>query len=264
MFRVCALPLYSSAIPADLYPVALVKHVRNDFQNNPTWVKNHGEVDLAKGAAFIRVICPRGPPIEYHQPGIALTSNLEVLKTERHLTEVHYRVWSRIYYPSAAFAATWKALSRGAIRSWEHFTSHTSANAEANTEVKPQPYQHTKQSLSSNLPSPAPTAASPDHPLTDASTAEPSTVTDAMRDAILTNRPDNKGLLPDPVEFRADFTRTNKHQMFNNPIGPPRGTIMLKGIVDLFSARSRVTIDVLAYYDLKQKRFVHAIYNHYV
>lgn len=64
--------------------------------------------------------------------------------------------------------------------------------------------------------------------------------------------PDPKSLTLDLTQFREDFRKSYKHDV--NPY--PRGSIIVRGRIDVCGSRGRVVVDIIAAYDPKTERYV--------
>jgi hypothetical protein len=234
----------------------LTAMIRNLAQKNPTWNARLGTINTNKGKSWIELKFPDGPPVEYERPGIELTEDLEWRKTTRPVEDVHHQRLNKILFPTEVSKVLYQDAKRKAELSWK------SLKAYMGWEETPQPetIQSVVQRVLANPPSP------PTHGVSTATTSSPSAsaATESKQaaesDSSLHSQakalgfvlPDPKKLTLDLTQFRQDFRKTVKPYASQ----PPRGAIMVLGMIEVYGDRARITLNVTAAYDPKEGRYV--------
>jgi hypothetical protein len=187
-----------------------------------------------------------------------LTENLEWRKATRPVEARHHFRLAHLLYPTAVASAIYADTKRKAERSWSDFTAYIGW---AEKEEPPALQQMMQQLSNPSLPtkdaaSPATTTSvtplSTSGPAGTQQTAEnpsPSSAGSAKDLGFLL--PDPKALTLDLVKFRQDLQKSMKHvHAF------PPGVFFLRGLVEVYGSKARVTFQVFASYDPKVGKYV--------
>ncbi|KAH7408437.1 hypothetical protein DE146DRAFT_646215 [Phaeosphaeria sp. MPI-PUGE-AT-0046c] len=238
--------------------------IRKQFQNNATWKTRLGNIDVNKGKAWIEIKFPDGPPVEYERPGIELTEDLEWRKATRAVEDLHHHRLNRLFYPADISKALYQDTKQKLALSWKTFTSYVGLGGKHEAET----VQNVVQRVLANPPSPsqsgvtanseaAPGALTPTSPEGKASSESKQT---AQTTSPVSSRGSEIGfVLPDPKTLTLDLTNFRQDVKKNfKPYAtqPPRGTVKVLGLIQVYGERAQLTLNVAAVYDPKQNRFV--------
>jgi hypothetical protein len=229
--------------------------LRKWLTTQPSYARHFGQIDLARGQIYFHITLPDGPPLEYDQSGIALTEDLELCTATRVLDHTQYCRLSAVFYPKAVITATLRELRRKTVRTWNHVTLFMSGN----TPVKTEPIQEMLEPLSTKPFSPTATTASPGRPpnslTAERSQSQSSSLSD-LTDAPGTTPTKMEIQLPDFREFLGDSKTIFNILDFKTPIEAPRGSVIVKGQVQVVGSRSSGLVEVIFCYHLKENRIV--------
>jgi hypothetical protein len=228
--------------------------VRTSAQLKTLFISRIGQVDATKGKSWIEFQFPNGPPLEYERPGIELTESLEWRKATRPVEDVHHRRLNRVLYPKEAAGALYKDTTRKAGKAWKNFKIYMGWDQESKAET----VQEIFQRISANPQSAGQTTSTAPNPFSASAndTQQPGASPSATPIDGPTNisfaLPDPKSMTLDLAQFRADLTRATAP----TALYPPRGTFIVRGLIELYGERARLTLNVNAIYDPKQGRYV--------
>ncbi|KAH7087070.1 hypothetical protein FB567DRAFT_496750 [Paraphoma chrysanthemicola] len=235
----------------------LVSMMRTMAQRTPGYEVRIGKVDTSKGNKWVEVKFPDGPPREYERPGIELTEDLEWRRATRPVEPIHHARLSRVLFPTEVSNALYQDTKRKAELSWRSFRSYIGWEETS----EPATVQTVVQKAVANAPSPsapgvqvAPAAtSSPSSPATESKpTTETTSSLSSQAKELGFVLPDPKRLTLDLSQFRQDFRKAFKPY----PPQPPRGSVVVLGLIDIVGERARLTLNVTAAYDPKQGRYV--------
>ena len=248
---------YSHGRPSDECIGELVASLRDTISKSPAYVARLGNIDPNKGKVLIDLKFPDGPPPEYERPGIELTEELEWRKATRPVEHAHHQRLDQLLYPTGASTAIYQDTKRRVSLTWNSLKTYMGweGTPQAGTaqdvvqRVFANPPVTTSSGASTPTPSPAP--SSPTKEVSQQSTASASPGETRTKDAGFM-LPDPKSLTLDLNQFRSDLRRASKPQHMYGP----RGTFAVIGLVEVWGDRARVTLNVTAFYDPKQGRYV--------
>lgn len=231
--------------------------IRQLAQKNPSYVARLGKIDASKGNMWVEFRFPDGPPTEYERPGVELTEHLEWRKATRPVQDMHHQRLSKLLYPTEASTALYQDTKRRLLVSWNTIKSCVGWEDRS----QPDTVQQVFQRALANSPPPPGTDASSVPPPTDKSA---STISESSPSASSASSLDNSAkdlgfVLPDPKKLTLDLT--NFRQDFRKAfkpysLPPPRGSFLVLGLIEVYGERSRLTLNVTAFYDPKQGRYV--------
>jgi hypothetical protein len=233
----------------------LARVLRKWLMDQPSYARRFGQIDLARGTIYFHVTLPDGPPLEYDQSGIALTQDLELCTATRVLDHTQYSRLSALYHPEAVFRATLRELKRKTVRTWKHVTLFMTGN----TPVKPEPIQAMLEPLSAKPFSPTATAASPDRSSNQLATdrSEPQSPSSPGLTNILGAAHSKTEIqLPDFREFLGESKTISTLLDFHAPIEAPRGSVIVKGLVQVVGSRDSGLVEAAFCYNVKENRIV--------
>jgi hypothetical protein len=223
--------------------------------DQPIYARRFGQIDLARGTIYFHVTLPDGPPVEYDQSGIALTQDLELCTATRVLDHTQYSRLSALFHPEAVFRATWRELKRKTVRTWKHVTLYVTGN----TPVKPEPIQAMLEPLSAKPFSPTATTAPPGRSSSQlaadrSETQSPSSP--GLTDVLGSAHSKTEIQLPDFREFLVESKTISSILDFHAPIEPPRGSVIVKGLVQVVGSRDSGLVEAVFCYNVKENRIV--------
>jgi hypothetical protein len=233
--------------------------MRSFAQKNPTWTARLGTINPKKGKQWIELKFPDGPPVEYERPGIELTEDLEWRKTTRPVEDIHHQRLNKILLPTEASNALYQDMKRKVELSWSSLGAYMGWAEKAQPETMQSKLQKFVDMANPLSPSAPEVSAN-----TTTSTSSSSTATERKQPAESTASvesqvkalgfvlPDPKSLTLDLANFRQDFRKASKPYAMQ----PPRGAIMVLGMIEVYGDRARITLNVTAAYDPKQHRYV--------
>jgi len=246
----------------------LITMMRNIAGKNPSWTTRLGKIDTSKGKAWIELKFPEGPLPQYEQPGLALTEDLEWRKATRPVEDIHHQRLNKLLFPSIVSNALYADIKQKALLSWKSFK--LSVGLEQNPKSIPTPVPGSIQplgvdkSVATGQKKPETTGVAASSPPasavnTDAADSASSLISQQAKELgfIL---PDPKNLTLDLSKFQQEIKKTFKPYAQR----PPRGSLLVMGLIDVCGDRARITLSVWAWYDPKQGRFVNIstrIYN---
>lgn len=236
----------------------LVTMTREHFSKMPKMDALLGKIDTTKGATWIDITFPEGPPVEYERPGIVLTEDLTLRKGVQSVDSRHHEKLANVLMPTAVADSVYSDMKRRLHYQWLGLKRY------AGFEVKQSPVEN----MMRGLPSPPSKATSATQPTVGSTTLGAPTAADAEKQAqpltpsaptigTLTNL---AAILPDPEQaptmklshLRNMMRRHRKHVDHT----PPRGTILVTGLIELIGNRAKLVLDVTACYDPSMARYV--------
>ncbi|KAJ4372220.1 hypothetical protein N0V83_003994 [Neocucurbitaria cava] len=249
----------------------LVGMIRDLVAKDPKNVLMLGKIDKSKGKVWIEFQFPDGPPLEYERPGIELTEDLEWRKATRPVEDIHHIHLKRLLFPTEAATALYQDTKRKAELIWRGFKAYIGWEEKYEPETVQQLVQRIGASPSSTSPpakpmKPAVPNPSPVTPATD--TQQPSVSpsvapADGPAKDVGFVLPDPKKLTLDLSQFRQDF-RKSFGQL---PMQVPRGSVIVRGLIEVYGERARLTLNVVAVYDPKSGRYTGVrahLFNHLI
>ena len=215
---------------------------------------------MTKGNVWIDIIFPDGPPIEYERPGVELTENLEWRKATRPVEEAHHHRLNKVLHPSTVTVELYQDAKRKAKRLWK--TSRVYMGWEEASKPQSTPLLAQKACADQQAPpTPAVSSASATpNSLSASSSKDTNQPTPSSSTAPVDSALKNLGfLVPDPKSFLLDLSQFRqdvyKKSIRGPQLAPPRGSIVLRGLIEVYGERARMTYFVSAHYDLKRGSF---------
>jgi hypothetical protein len=216
-------------------------------------------MDASKGRAWVELIFPNAPPVEYERPGIELTDDLEWRKSTRPVADAHHKRLNSLLYPKNVANAVYQDIKRKAALSWQTFRSYSGWGEKPESEDRHSVVQRAIAGMDA-IARDAKASAGP----TSISTSTP-TAADANKQPAETPSPSKSQarelgfVLPDPKQLTLDLKQF--HQDFRKGVKkiqtqPPRGSLVVKGLIEVYGDKGRLTWQVLAFYDPKAGRYV--------
>ncbi|OAL55762.1 hypothetical protein IQ07DRAFT_529585 [Pyrenochaeta sp. DS3sAY3a] len=238
----------------------LVDLLRSSYQRSAAQTARLGKIDIKKGHVWLDIQFPSGPPVEWERPGIELTEDFEWRKATRPVEYAHHQRLNRILYPSIAWTALCQDTKRKTQSSWKEFRIYMGWDKKLEPDTATSAVQSAGVAFQPSRTGPIPTttANATTLPTPTASDARQSPDSDPEARVSSTLKdmgfilPDPKSLTLDLTQFRQDFRKSYKHDI--NPY--PRGSIIVRGRIDVCGSRARVVVDIIAAYDPKTERYV--------
>ncbi|KAF2261827.1 hypothetical protein CC78DRAFT_619021 [Lojkania enalia] len=258
----------------------LIGLVRDIAAKNPQYKRRLGNINTKKGAIWVEVKFPDGPPIEYERPGIELTEDLEFRRATRPVHDMHHKRLANLLVPTAVANSVYADSKMRLGKQWQAIKkyfgwgeSKQDKNTPMQITVTPTP----SSALQEPVPKPPPTTPSkvpastpPDSETQQQQTppsAAPSESLDSKQPAAPLEDPfyELKGFkLPSPSAavtidlsaFRQTFRKNYKPPWTNVMDDPPRGTFVVSGLIEIIGDKAKMTLDVSAAYDPKIGKFV--------
>ncbi|KAF2675255.1 hypothetical protein BT63DRAFT_420471 [Microthyrium microscopicum] len=235
---------------------ALVRYIRESMTEDPKIAHLMGKVDLDKGRHWLDVIFPPGPPRHYEQTGIAISDQYIALSV-REVSEAEYHSISSLFNPTAAAKSVWSAMNQ--IVGPPADKIKALFGGESYTPPNNKPFGPPNQSGTPGPPmGPVglfpPVAAPGNAPVPP--TPGAGLIGDSQEEALSAEAA--KQIAAKQAEMRKSFMR-----IFASPrtVDPPRGCIILSGLVECVGSRANATMDVVAAFDLFHDHIVVAVRN---
>ena len=220
-----------------------------------------GDVKTNKGRYWLEFIFPDGPPQEYTVKGIEITEEF-IAWSEKTVSQKEYARLYNTMVPTATIAGSWATLKyhfgAQANKVREYFglpvkidpeVAHLKMHLREKPNTKsfssgPKPPQSSGTSLSSTQTSPSTSSSSSD----GQSNPDGSEVVPRLPSIV--PRGESK-----PVTLALFMQNLKKHRTHVH-IEPPRGSIVVSGMVEVLGARGQVTLDVTAAFDSKADEYL--------
>jgi hypothetical protein len=237
----------------------LVALIKDTVSKQPSYIARLGNIDAKKGKVWIDLRFPDGPPPEYERPGIELTEELEWRKATRPVAPAHHQRLDRLLHPTGVSTAIYQDTKRRASLTWNSLKTYMGweETSQAGTaqgvvqRVLANPPFPTSYGAPTTTPPLTPTPSSPNAEVSQQPTASTSPGETPATDAGFV-LPDPKSLTLDLSHFRSYFQRAARPQH----VDAPRGTVAVIGLIEIWGDRARVTLNVAAFYDPKQGKYV--------
>ncbi|KAF1354917.1 hypothetical protein BDV97DRAFT_282308, partial [Delphinella strobiligena] len=231
--------------------------------NHPVIAKQLGK-DLKVGKYWLDITFPDGPPQEYARSGIEVGDDFIALSTQRLSPEQQHRV-SRALWPTAAFNglyASSKVLFAFQYRRLKQALGIESTPEPGSPEAK---MQHMLQMLQAQQQQqqqgklvPGKAQADPGTATTSASSStSPSSDDSALKSLFpwLIKAPTPPTSIEMPLAFHV-FNSTLAKDWLPKKMEPPRGTLVVQGLVQIKGPKAVLTFDVQGFYEPKSSRFL--------
>ncbi|KAF2118124.1 hypothetical protein BDV96DRAFT_569283 [Lophiotrema nucula] len=250
----------------------LISLVRDLAARNPHYMMRIGKIDPEKGAIWVEVKFPDGPPIEFERPGIEITEDLDFRWSTRPVHEVHHKRIGKLLMPTTAAHSLYLDTKTKVWKQWYDFKQFVGweetkgSKAKSSPQIPGLPFPptgapSTKQNASATTPSVAtPSATSETHQHPESGSPSPG----AQKDP---NSPlgnpayERFGIvLPDPQAVKLDMTtfRMAFRKQYKPPTWeePPRGSFLVHGLIEIIGSRGKMTLDVAGAYDPRIGQYV--------
>ncbi|KIW07930.1 uncharacterized protein PV09_01837 [Verruconis gallopava] len=242
----------------------LVSAIRSEIAGLPGTKRLLGAVDVSKGRYWLEIVFPDGPPQDYEVHGIEITDEF-VAWSVKTVSQKEYARLCRTMIPTATIKASWAsikyqfdiqankvreylglqpkidpevALIKASLRERPNTKHFGSGNNSPKTPANP---------LSKGFP-PQP-ITSPSGQNAEASNSESSEPSIPRLPSIVP-RGENK-----PVTL-ALFLHNLRKNRGPTPIEPPRGSVVVTGLIEVIGTNGRVTLDVSAAFDPRSDEYV--------
>ncbi|KAF2085603.1 hypothetical protein K490DRAFT_58499 [Saccharata proteae CBS 121410] len=229
----------------------LVAMIRRSCADDRIAVKNFGRIDTTKGRWWLDITFPDGPPIEYERAGIEIGDDYIAL-TRRTISQVNHRREQRALWPTvvaSSFFASVNYLFKSNVNRvreklglapWDPkvdtIDKHFAAVQRAQKMASPE-----QQNSVGHASATATGATSP------AAQVDSRQATSKGIDAA--------DITPQMIALAVGVSNLqSKWKPLINE--PPRGTLVVSGLVEIIAAKARLTMDVYAAYDPKSNRYV--------
>ncbi|KAF2801851.1 uncharacterized protein BDZ99DRAFT_577302 [Mytilinidion resinicola] len=230
----------------------LVTIVRTQIANDKRFKPRMGDINITLGAHWLDITFPDGPPTEYERSGIEIGDH--IAWTARPVSELNYHRLNRALYPSAVFSsvlASSKYLVDRQTQMVKRFF-----NLPVSEEQQKQQYRN---SILRKPTTPTGIDSNADADATQRSSVPPP----PQVPQVPGSNPQEKNVAfpdfsPAPPKSMAlsifASTLAKNWQAFK--LEPPRGTVVVSGLIEIKGSKARMTMDVNAAYDPKQDKFV--------
>ncbi|OCK73746.1 hypothetical protein K432DRAFT_364472 [Lepidopterella palustris CBS 459.81] len=238
----------------------LVSTVRMAVANDPRFKARMGDINVTLGAHWLDIIFPDGPPIEYERAGIEISDD-RISWATRPVTQLNYHRLNRALYPTAVFssiyASTKYLFNEHTRQVKQYFGLPTTSD------------QHSHRHLNTGTAGAAKTPATPPPAVAEAEAAQRTTSPEtppAPQQSTTApspgSNPKEKNVsipefTPAPPHFALHiFANTLSRAWKPAPMEPPRGTIVVSGLIEVKGTKARMTMDVSGAYDPKTNKYV--------
>ncbi|OJD35118.1 uncharacterized protein BKCO1_1900017 [Diplodia corticola] len=227
----------------------LVSLVRNHIAHHPA-ANRLGHVDVTKGRYWLDIVFPDGPPQEYERAGIEIADDY-IAWTRRPVDQINYQRLKRALWPvavaSGALASTqylwhvqmnklrqWIGLSPKVDPAVDVLARHLEAMQRAKQEGSNRPFAPPNTSER--------TVASA-NPNANANAAGKTAAAEKH-----TNLPEFEPIPPQSIALSI-FSSTLLKNWKRPQLEPPRGTILVTGLIEIRGDKARTVLDVTGAYD---------------
>lgn len=227
----------------------LVSTLRNNVAGDKRFAQILGKVDISKGNQWLDIIFPEGPPLEYERSGLEITDE-HLAWTTRTVTSRNYQRFQKAIWPEAAFWATFATMKEIAQTHYRQARQVFGIDDEGNE----------------GHPAPADAKKKPATPAADASSNSKRTQSklppSGSKSASATSTTEqNAGWIDiSPPSANSAALQTFMHNFTKQYRGfkmePPRGSVVLKGMISVVGDKGRMTFNVIAFYDPKTEQYV--------
>ncbi|KKY23672.1 hypothetical protein UCDDS831_g02893 [Diplodia seriata] len=228
----------------------LVSLVRTHIARDPA-AKRLGHVDVTKGRYWLDIVFPDGPPQEYERAGIEIADDY-IAWTRRPVDQINYQRLKRALWPvavaSGALASTqylWH-VQMNKLREWIGLSPKVDPSIDVLARHL-EAMQRAKQEGSNRPLAPPPntserTVASAD-PNANANAAGKTAAAEKH-----TNLPEFEPIPPQSIALSI-FSSTLLKNWKRPQLEPPRGTVLVTGLIEIRGDKARTVLDVTAAYD---------------
>ncbi|KAF1992614.1 hypothetical protein K402DRAFT_399701 [Aulographum hederae CBS 113979] len=225
-----------------------------------------GKIDSSKGRFWLELSVPDGPPQEYEISGIAITDTY-IAWADKTMSQVNYQKQQDLLWPSAtfwSFYATSKFIFKQSMQRLKQGLGIEPSTQDRHQQI----LNHSKNTR--DIVDALRNKQSPFRPGSgDSSTGETpgqptSTITPPSN--IPKGAPGQRGSFPQITEMQAPGSRNPQaYAIFFSSLvknqkkfsrDPPRGTIVVSGLIEILGSKARITLDVTAAYDPKRNEYV--------
>lgn len=251
----------------NINPEELVGVIFDGTLQHPMIARQIGQ-DPKVGKVWLYINFPDGPPQEYIRQGIEIADDYVALSAQRISPEQYHRMTSTLW-PAAALSslyATAKVLFNLNYQRARDALGIESKPAPGSPEAK---YQNLLQVIAANQSKTAEdlgktqtdpgasVAASDDKGMKSATreAARSSDAQDTQRIPWTIKAPLPVGPMDIPIAFHV-FQHNFMQKRMPTKMEPPRGSLVVSGLVEVKGSRARVLYDIQAFFDPKQNRFV--------
>ncbi|KAF2013552.1 hypothetical protein BU24DRAFT_240180 [Aaosphaeria arxii CBS 175.79] len=241
--------------------------VRGEVARDTQYKRLLGDIEQNKGNVWIDVVFPDGPPLEYERPGIEITDNLEIRRSLQPVQHIHHHQLRNTLMPIAAANAAYMDIKRRFWVAW--IKVRRSLGYPVKLDVSDFAYRHALIiSQPTASPSPRTTSQVPQHEPTGQSSTlsstfqqEPQGTSDPSKSILARYAPKlriDRDMVISGKLFRSIMEQAHSQQQ--EP--PPRGNIILTGMVEVVGSRATITYNVIGHYDVKTGEFQNVKYFH--
>jgi hypothetical protein len=223
-----------------------------------------GDVNLNKGRYWLEIIFPDGPPQDYEVSGIEIKDDF-IAWSVKPVSQKEYARLCRTMFPTAAIKASWASFryqfDMQANKVREYFGLQPKIDPEAALiKASLMERSNTKKFGSGNKPPEVPqnpfSKGLPPPPIVPAS-GQNAEASDAESPG--TSIPRLPSIVPrgesKPVTL-ALFLHNLRKNRGSTAIEPPRGSVVVTGLIEVIGTRGRTTLDVSAAFDPPSDEYV--------
>ncbi|KAF2403717.1 hypothetical protein EJ06DRAFT_527321 [Trichodelitschia bisporula] len=240
---------------------------RNMYARHPNSRQIFGSVNLRAGRFWLDMRFPAGPPRDYEVNGIGITDDAIFFGTKT-ISQEDYRRMRSSFIPSAALSASWataknqfslqasrmKSFFESAVRQ----TAGTDTNDGASRTVEPQQSSMTRGAASASAPHRRGTPVAEKGGVTT-----PAADTAHSRTGTQQSKPDGAKIPDFPSQqpggtgsVLSTFVKALSNDRRRARMDPPRGTVVITGLVEVVGTKAKVIVDVFAAYDPVSDEYV--------
>ncbi|KAF2435846.1 hypothetical protein EJ08DRAFT_729712 [Tothia fuscella] len=271
----------------------LVNRTRSEVSQRLSNKSVIGTIDTTKGRFWLETSFPPGPPQDYEVNGVEIADEFVAWSTKTVSQKEYYQLRT-VLFPTAAMYASWSALRYQFDVQFNKIRSALGWKEQYETEARLLRYRATKEKVlgqvqalkqetekktqaakdSTDAPSREAMDKSPESKSTDKRDGSDNTSKSGRKvDAATATSMEKANMsisIPDvdttsvegsPITMLLFWLKMSKNRQPMN-IDPPRGTIVVSGLIEVVGSKGKSTFDVAAAWDPKANDFVASGWKH--
>jgi hypothetical protein len=228
----------------------------------------HMKIDVEKGRYWFWIKYPDGPPQDYRVSGLEIGDEFIAWSTKI-IPQKEYRTLARTVMPTAAMGATWVVLryhfnaQANKIRAYFGLQPHVDPQTAmltrfitASIAAEKKDRKKVSPPLAPSLPSKEETSTTSSIQKADSSTSSGTDEQKAVPSILASFFPKAEQVPVATYLFMHNLRKGYGHKKSD----PPRGSIEVKGMVEVMNKTAKIILDVEANYDLNTDKYLEWVY----